>query len=87
MDRWIGGVNGFLVAVFGIVAGILYDRGYLYVATISGAVRHSMLILPSYHLLIGGSLLQSFCLFMLSLARPGQYYQVRLPHIVRAQTA
>lgn len=38
-----------------------------------------MLILPSYHLLIGGSILQSFSLFMLSLAQPGQYYQVRYP--------
>lgn len=35
----------------------------------------------SYHLLIGGSLLQSFTLFMLSLAKPGQYYQVRHPAI------
>lgn len=31
-----------------------------------------------YHLLIGGSLLQAFSLFMLSLAKPGQYYQVFL---------
>ena len=38
-----------------------------------------MLIVPSCHLLIGGSLLQSFTLFMLSLTQPGQYYQVRYP--------
>ncbi|KAF8557262.1 MFS general substrate transporter [Imleria badia] len=31
-----------------------------------------------YHLLIGGSLLQSFTLFMLSLTQPGQYYQIFL---------
>ncbi|KAG9318805.1 major facilitator superfamily domain-containing protein [Chiua virens] len=31
-----------------------------------------------YHLLIGGSLLQSFNLFMLSLTQPGQYYQIFL---------
>ncbi|KAI6003031.1 MFS general substrate transporter [Pisolithus albus] len=31
-----------------------------------------------YHLLIGGSVLQAFSLFMLSLAKPGQYYQVFL---------
>ncbi|KAF8447578.1 MFS general substrate transporter [Boletus edulis BED1] len=31
-----------------------------------------------YHLMIGGSLLQSFALFMLSLAQPGQYYQIFL---------
>lgn len=36
-----------------------------------------MLIFPSYHLLIGGSLFQSFTLFMLSLTQSGQYYQVR----------
>ncbi|KAG8217834.1 major facilitator superfamily domain-containing protein [Butyriboletus roseoflavus] len=31
-----------------------------------------------YHLLIGGSLLQSFTLFMLSLTQPGRYYQIFL---------
>ncbi|KAI9570489.1 MFS general substrate transporter [Boletus coccyginus] len=31
-----------------------------------------------YHLLIGGSLLQSFALFMLSLTQPGQYYEIFL---------
>ncbi|KAG2152588.1 major facilitator superfamily domain-containing protein [Suillus bovinus] len=31
-----------------------------------------------YHLMIVGSLLQSFCLFMLSLAKPDQYYQIFL---------
>ncbi|KAH7889302.1 major facilitator superfamily domain-containing protein [Phlebopus sp. FC_14] len=31
-----------------------------------------------YHLLIGGALLQSFSLFMLSLAQPGHYYQFLL---------
>ncbi|KIK69481.1 hypothetical protein GYMLUDRAFT_189154 [Collybiopsis luxurians FD-317 M1] len=31
-----------------------------------------------YHLLIGGAILESFCLFMLSLAKPNQFYQVLL---------
>ncbi|KAG1749131.1 major facilitator superfamily domain-containing protein [Suillus paluster] len=31
-----------------------------------------------YHLVIAGSLLQSFCLFMLSLSKPDQYYQIFL---------
>ncbi|KAH7915197.1 hypothetical protein BJ138DRAFT_1098068 [Hygrophoropsis aurantiaca] len=31
-----------------------------------------------YHLIIGGAVLQSFSLFMLSLARPGGYYQIFL---------
>ncbi|KIJ63084.1 hypothetical protein HYDPIDRAFT_134829 [Hydnomerulius pinastri MD-312] len=31
-----------------------------------------------YHLMIGGSLLQAFSLFMLSLAKPGQFYQIFL---------
>lgn len=35
----------------------------------------------SYHLLYGASLLQVFSLFMLSLARPDNYYQVRIPRI------
>lgn len=30
----------------------------------------------SYHLMIGGAVLFIFSLFMLSLAQPGQYYQV-----------
>jgi hypothetical protein len=79
LDSWIGSANAFLTASLGLVAGTLYDRGYLYVPTTSGVVRHSMLIVSSYHLLIGGSLLQSFTLFMLSLTKPGQYYQVRHP--------
>lgn len=37
----------------------------------------SILIVSSYRLLIGGSLLQSFALFMLSLTQAGQYYQAR----------
>ena len=77
LDSWIGSTNAFLVLALGLVAGTLYDRGYLYVPIISGVLGHPMLIVPSYHLLIGGSLLQSFSLFMLSLTQPGQYYQVR----------
>jgi len=57
---WIGSVNAFLATSFGIVAGMLYDRGYF------------------YHLMIGGSSLESFSLFMLSLCQPGQYYQILL---------
>ncbi|KAF8557263.1 MFS general substrate transporter [Imleria badia] len=57
---WIGGINAFLASGCGLVAGILYDRGYF------------------YHILVGGSLLQSFALFMLSLAQPGEYYQIFL---------
>jgi hypothetical protein len=79
LDSSIGSINTFLALALGLVAGTLYDRGYLYVPTTSGVVRHSMLIVSSYHLLIGGSLLQSLTLFMLSLTKPGQYYQVRHP--------
>ncbi|OAX31165.1 MFS general substrate transporter [Rhizopogon vinicolor AM-OR11-026] len=35
-----------------------------------------------YHLIIAGSLLQSFSLFMLSLAKPNQYYQIFLAQSV-----
>ncbi|KIK69480.1 hypothetical protein GYMLUDRAFT_91751 [Collybiopsis luxurians FD-317 M1] len=31
-----------------------------------------------YYLVIGGAILESFCLFMLSLAKPNQYYQILL---------
>jgi len=57
---WIGSINAFLGNGFGIVAGVLHDRGYF------------------YHLLIGGSLLQSVSMFGLSLARPGQFYAILL---------
>lgn len=30
----------------------------------------------SYHLMIGGALLFEFCLFMISISQPEQYYQV-----------
>lgn len=29
--RWIGSVNAFLVIAGGLVAGRIYDKGYLYV--------------------------------------------------------
>lgn len=32
-DSLIGGINSFLVTGCGLVAGILYDRGYVYVPT------------------------------------------------------
>ncbi|KAF9235616.1 hypothetical protein BU15DRAFT_64711 [Melanogaster broomeanus] len=61
---WIGSTNAFLFEITGLIAGRLHDRGYLYG--------------PCYHLVIGGSLLQVFSLFMLSFAKPGQFYQIFL---------
>jgi len=75
---WIGSINLFLGVSLGLVSGTLYDRGYLYVRpprALSALDTNSR----SYHLLFGGSLLQSFALFMLSLTKPGQYYEVRHP--------
>jgi hypothetical protein len=37
------------------------------------------LIADSYHLMIVGSVLQSLSLFVLSLAKPGQFYLVSCP--------
>jgi len=68
----------FLGVGLGLVSGTLYDRGYLYVQP-PPALSALDVDLRSYHLLIGGSLLQSFALFMLSLTQPGQYYEVRHP--------
>ncbi|KAG1788771.1 major facilitator superfamily domain-containing protein [Suillus plorans] len=65
----IGSINAFLGTSVSLVSGSLYDRGYL---------RCSAGLLPSYHLVVTGSLLQGFSLFMLSLAKPNQYYQVFL---------
>ena len=31
LDSWIGSVNAFTVCAISPIAGILYDRGYLYV--------------------------------------------------------
>lgn len=43
----------------------------------SHVTDYRILLTPfSYHLLYGASLLQAFSLFMLSLARPGNFYQV-----------
>ena len=38
LDSWIGSTNAFLALALGLVAGTLYDRGYLYVPTSSGVV-------------------------------------------------
>lgn len=38
LNSWIGGTNSFLTAAFGLFSGALYDRGYLYVPSISGVV-------------------------------------------------
>ncbi|KAF5388780.1 hypothetical protein D9757_005673 [Collybiopsis confluens] len=40
-----------------------------------------------YHLIIGGSVLLVFCLFMLSLAKPGEFYQIFLAQGVGAGLA
>ncbi|KAI0079018.1 MFS general substrate transporter [Panus rudis PR-1116 ss-1] len=75
---WIGSVQLLLVLSTGFIVGALFDRGYLQVffAVIlisGGSLKHD-----SHYLMLGGSLLVGFCLFMLSLAKPHQYYQVFL---------
>ncbi|OAX37105.1 MFS general substrate transporter [Rhizopogon vinicolor AM-OR11-026] len=64
---WIGSVNAFLFEICGLISGQLYDRGYV-------QVKVSL----CRQLVIGASLLQAISLFMLSLAKPDQYYQVFL---------
>jgi hypothetical protein len=73
---WIGSLQLFLLSFTGLMTGKAYDAGYLLVHTtdfIHTLIDHRNF---SYHMLISGSLLFVFCLFMLSLAQPEQYYQV-----------
>lgn len=78
VHSWIGSLNAFLVISGGLIAGRLYDRGYLCVRSSFSTICSLLNLdaLHSYHLLYGGSLLLAFSLFMLSLAKPNQYYQV-----------
>ncbi|OJA18057.1 hypothetical protein AZE42_05420 [Rhizopogon vesiculosus] len=79
LGAWIGSVNGFLILSVGLVSGRMLDRGLLCVQVVR------MKDVPdqtfSYHLMIIGCLLQSFFLFMLSLAKPNGYYQAGLVSI------
>ncbi|KAG6860968.1 hypothetical protein C0995_005334 [Termitomyces sp. Mi166 len=45
-----------------------------------GGWRAWSVVFGVYHLMVGGSVLFSICLFMLSLTHPQQYYQVFLAH-------
>lgn len=79
-------MDAFIVIAAGIIAGRLYDKGYLYVSPINDLSPLTVFI-SSYHLLYGGSALISFSLFMLSLSQPNSIYQVRfllsstIPHM------
>jgi MCP family monocarboxylic acid transporter-like MFS transporter 10 len=54
-----------------------FDAGYLCVICAFCALLLTQTrTLLSHHLMIGGSLVYCFSLFMVSLAEPGQYYQV-----------
>ncbi|KAF8152955.1 major facilitator superfamily domain-containing protein [Crassisporium funariophilum] len=59
---WIGSVQLFFVLSVGLYSGRAFDAGYLQV----------------YHLMIGGSILLVFSLFMISISKPEHYYQVFL---------
>ncbi|KAG6829090.1 hypothetical protein H0H92_005702 [Tricholoma furcatifolium] len=51
-----------------------------------GGWRAWSVVLGVYHLVIGGAILFVFCLFMLSLSHPQQYYQVlHLPYVFLTQ--
>jgi hypothetical protein len=83
---WIGSTQLLLVLSIGLVSGRGFDTGYLCVNSSWCPASNNNSPL-SYHLMIGGSFLLVFCIFMLSLSQPGQYYQVRfcrlcntLPH-------
>ncbi|KAJ7578598.1 MFS general substrate transporter [Mycena floridula] len=56
----IGSFQAFFAMSMSLIAGKLFDKGYL------------------RHLMAAGSFLSAFSLFMLSLSKPGQYYQVFL---------
>lgn len=68
-----------MIVAAGLIVGRLYDRGYLYVCNLNyhpTITFDQSILTSSYHLLWGGSILESFALFMHSLAKPGAYYQV-----------
>ena len=78
LRSWIGSVQSFLFLTTGLFAGHLFDKGYLSVSL--------ELVIPqwktnwqieSYHLVYTGSVLWSLSLFLLSFAKPENYYQVR----------
>jgi cellobiose-specific phosphotransferase system component IIC len=78
---WIGSTQLFIVMASGMITGRLFDRGYLYVLMKSNTLRkllanREMSPRCSYHLTICGSIIFIFGLFMLSLTKPEQYYQV-----------
>ncbi|KAJ7653794.1 major facilitator superfamily domain-containing protein [Mycena rosella] len=64
---WIGSVNAFLLISGGLIAGRLYDRGHFELNS-----RHKLCFA------LRGSIFMCFSLFMLSLCKPEQFYQVFL---------
>ena len=64
----------FLGLSVGLISGRTFDAGYLWVfLMISYHILSSET--HSYHLMIGGSILMVFCIFMISVTKPEQYYQ------------
>lgn len=59
----------------GVITGPLFDRGYGYVQIDKSAFGADLS--QRYHLVIGGSVILIASLFLLSLAQPEKYYQVR----------
>ena len=72
----------FLVMTVGLFVGRAFDTGYLYVTFI--LIEFLSITFPySHHLMIGGSFLLVFCLFMLSITEADQYYQVKIKEGLR----
>jgi len=77
---WIGSVQLCIILSVGLFSGRAFDAGYLYVfryvlfRSIGKCLKSTLS--DSYHLMIGGFVLFEFCLFMISISKPEQYYQV-----------
>jgi hypothetical protein len=77
---WIGGMQFALSFLIGPISGPLFDAGHLYVRHSSNHISSNITtdVLFSKLMCYCGCTMFSFCLFMLSLAKPNQFYQIFL---------
>lgn len=65
----------------GVLVGRAFDAGYLYVDCDHTFIPLTdICLLTSHHMMVAGSIIQVFSMFMLSLAHREQYYQVNIHH-------
>lgn len=77
LRSWIGSIATFITLSGGALCGRLFDRGYLYDDHLLLVTTKTLTYIRySHYLIFVGGTLTTFALFMLSLAKPQQYYQV-----------